>query len=178
MIGVSGSDAEPWSLPLQEVAIALMCGNGVVLERGSALGERIRWVFERAGVPEGVVLVEPRLEGLDVQRVLGAAHRGQGPDARAGRRPLGHAVSGALWGGFATGGQAPSGIARVYVVREVAERFVAGPRRPGRGGCGPRRGGDSARSGGARRSWWTRPSADGAVLRCGGPAREASARPC
>ena len=39
-------------------ALALMCGNGVVLD--ATLGERIRWVFERAGVPEGVVCcVEP-----------------------------------------------------------------------------------------------------------------------
>ena len=40
--------------------------------------------------------------------------------------PLEHAVAGALWGGFANAGQTCSGIERVYVLREVAERFVAG----------------------------------------------------
>ena len=39
---------------------------------------------------------------------------------------LDNAVSGALWGGFANAGQTCSGIERVYVVREVAERFLAG----------------------------------------------------
>ena len=38
---------------------------------------------------------------------------------------LDNAVSGAVWGGFANAGQTCSGIERVYVVREVAERFVA-----------------------------------------------------
>jgi succinate-semialdehyde dehydrogenase/glutarate-semialdehyde dehydrogenase len=39
---------------------------------------------------------------------------------------LRNAVSGALWGGFANAGQTCSGIERVYVMREVAERFTAG----------------------------------------------------
>src|SRR5258708_29127789 len=37
-----------------------------------------------------------------------------------------HAIAGALWGGFANAGQTCSGIERVYVVREVSERFIAG----------------------------------------------------
>ena len=36
------------------------------------------------------------------------------------------AVSGALWGGFANAGQTCSGIERVYVARDVADRFVEG----------------------------------------------------
>ena len=39
---------------------------------------------------------------------------------------LEHAIAGALWGGFANAGQTCSGIERVYVMREVAERFIAG----------------------------------------------------
>jgi succinate-semialdehyde dehydrogenase/glutarate-semialdehyde dehydrogenase len=39
---------------------------------------------------------------------------------------LDHAVAGALWGGFANAGQTCSGIERVYVMREVSERFIAG----------------------------------------------------
>jgi succinate-semialdehyde dehydrogenase / glutarate-semialdehyde dehydrogenase len=37
-----------------------------------------------------------------------------------------NAVSGCLWGGFANAGQTCSGIERVYVVRELAERFIDG----------------------------------------------------
>jgi len=38
---------------------------------------------------------------------------------------LEHAVAGALWGGFANAGQTCSGIERVYVMRDVADRFTA-----------------------------------------------------
>jgi len=39
---------------------------------------------------------------------------------------LSNAVSGCLWGGFANAGQTCSGIERVYVLREVADRFIDG----------------------------------------------------
>jgi succinate-semialdehyde dehydrogenase/glutarate-semialdehyde dehydrogenase len=39
---------------------------------------------------------------------------------------LPNAISGCLWGGFANAGQTCSGIERVYVIREVADRFVEG----------------------------------------------------
>ena len=39
---------------------------------------------------------------------------------------LPNAVSGALWGGFANAGQTCAGIERVYVLREVADRFIEG----------------------------------------------------
>jgi succinate-semialdehyde dehydrogenase/glutarate-semialdehyde dehydrogenase len=39
---------------------------------------------------------------------------------------LQNAVAGCLWGGFANAGQTCSGIERVYVMRGVADRFVAG----------------------------------------------------
>ena len=52
------------------------------------------------------------LGGKDPMIVLADAH-------------LPNAVSGALWGGFANAGQTCSGIERVYVMREVADRFVA-----------------------------------------------------
>ncbi|HVS28287.1 MAG TPA: aldehyde dehydrogenase family protein, partial [Solirubrobacteraceae bacterium] len=46
---------------------------------------------------------------------------------------LAHAVDGALWGAFANAGQSGAGMSRVYVLRDVAERFeselVAGARR-------------------------------------------------
>src|SRR5262249_58876488 len=39
---------------------------------------------------------------------------------------LDNAISGAVWGGFANAGQTCSGIERVYVLREIADRFVEG----------------------------------------------------
>ena len=48
----------PWSIPFGEVAIALMAGNGVVLKPASLtplIGQRIQEMFERAGLPEGLL---------------------------------------------------------------------------------------------------------------------------
>src|SRR6195952_4529555 len=59
-VGVIAPWNYPWSIPFGEVAIALMAGNGVVLKPASLtplLGEKIRSVFERGGVPEGLVRV-------------------------------------------------------------------------------------------------------------------------
>jgi acyl-CoA reductase-like NAD-dependent aldehyde dehydrogenase len=60
VVGVIAPWNYPWSIPFGEVAIALMCGNGVVLKPASLtplIGERIQGVFESAGVPEGLVRV-------------------------------------------------------------------------------------------------------------------------
>ncbi len=58
VVGVIAPWNYPWSIPFDEVAIALMAGNGVVLKPASLtplLGERIQQVFEKAGFPEGLV---------------------------------------------------------------------------------------------------------------------------
>jgi acyl-CoA reductase-like NAD-dependent aldehyde dehydrogenase len=58
VVGVIAPWNYPWSIPFQEVAMALMAGNGVVLKPASLtplIGERIRMVFEKAGFPEGLV---------------------------------------------------------------------------------------------------------------------------
>ena len=60
VIGIISPWNYPWSIPFGEVALALMAGNGVVLKPASLtplIGERIAGVFERAGVPEGLVRV-------------------------------------------------------------------------------------------------------------------------
>ena len=60
VIGVISPWNYPWSIPMGEVALALMAGNGVVLKPASLtplIGERIVQVFERAGVPSGLVRV-------------------------------------------------------------------------------------------------------------------------
>ena len=58
VVGVIAPWNYPWSIPFGEVAIALMCGNGVVLKPASLtplIGQRIQEVFERAGLPQGLV---------------------------------------------------------------------------------------------------------------------------
>jgi succinate-semialdehyde dehydrogenase/glutarate-semialdehyde dehydrogenase len=156
VVGVVAPWNYPWSIPFGEVAIALMCGNGVVLKPASLtplIGQRIQEVFERAGLPEGIVrtvhggaavgsaLVESSAAkifftgSVEVGRRVGAAcaERGKGsvlelggkdPMLVLGDASLDHAVAGCLWGGFANAGQTCSGIERVYVVRENAERFT------------------------------------------------------
>jgi succinate-semialdehyde dehydrogenase/glutarate-semialdehyde dehydrogenase len=58
VVGVIAPWNYPWSIPFGEVAIALMCGNGVVLKPASLtplLGDRIQKAFEDGGLPEGLV---------------------------------------------------------------------------------------------------------------------------
>jgi succinate-semialdehyde dehydrogenase/glutarate-semialdehyde dehydrogenase len=158
VVGVIAPWNYPWSIPFGEVAIALMCGNGVVLKPASLtplIGERIQTIFERAGVPEGLVrtvhgggaignaLVESSAAkifftgSVDVGRRVGMACAerlkgcvlelgGKDPQLVLADANIANAVSGCLWGGFANAGQTCSGIERVYVMREVAERFTQG----------------------------------------------------
>jgi acyl-CoA reductase-like NAD-dependent aldehyde dehydrogenase len=148
----------PWSIPLGEVALALMAGNGVVLKPSSLtplIGERIGTAFERAGLPEGLLRVihgpaetGAALVASSVGKVFftGSVEVGRGVGEQCARQLKGavlelggkdpmivlpdanieHAIAGALWGGLANAGQTCSGIERVYVMREVSERFIAG----------------------------------------------------
>ena len=158
VVGVIAPWNYPWSIPFGEVAIALMAGNGVVLKPASLtplIGQRIQEVFERGGLPEGLVrtvhgggavgqaLVESSAGkifftgSVDVGRGVGEACArqlkgcvlelgGKDPQIVCADAHLGHAVSGAVWGGFSNAGQTCSGIERTYVVRDVADRFVEG----------------------------------------------------
>jgi acyl-CoA reductase-like NAD-dependent aldehyde dehydrogenase len=158
VVGVIAPWNYPWSIPFGEVAIALMAGNGVVLkpsELTPLIGDRIRWVFERAGLPEGIVrvahgagevgnaLVASSASKIfftgsaEVGRLVGAACGqqmkgcvlelgGKDPMIVCSDANLPNAMSGCLWGGFANAGQTCSGIERVYVLRDVAERFIEG----------------------------------------------------
>ena len=157
VVGVIAPWNYPWTIPLGEVAMALMAGNGVVLKPASLtclIGQRIQRVFDRAGLPEGIVrtihgggvgqaLVESRVAkvfftgsaeaGLEVGEACAARMKGsvlelggKDPMLVLSDAPLEHAISGAAWGGFANAGQSCSGIERIYVMRDVAERFVAG----------------------------------------------------
>ncbi|HTU85193.1 MAG TPA: aldehyde dehydrogenase family protein [Solirubrobacteraceae bacterium] len=147
----------PWSIPLGEVALALIAGNGVVLKPASLtplIGERVASLFSRAGVPDGLVRVVhgpgtgAALAESSVGKVFftGSVETGRSVAEACARRLKGsvlelggkdpmivledahleHAIAGAVWGGFANAGQTCSGIERVYVMRGVSERFIAG----------------------------------------------------
>ena len=157
VIGVISPWNYPWSIPMGEVALALMAGNGVVLKPASLtplIGERIVRVFERAGLPEGLLQVVhgpgtgAALAESSVGKVFftGSVQTGRTVAEACARRLKGcvlelggkdpmivlddarmeHAIAGAIWGGFANAGQTCSGIERVYVQRSVADRFIAG----------------------------------------------------
>ncbi len=158
VVGVIAPWNYPWSIPFGEVAIALMAGNGVVLKPASLtplLGEAIRRVFEKGGLPEGLVRIVHGggavgdalakssagkiffTGSVEVGRKVGEVCAGQLKGSvleLGGKDPmivcadadLGNAISGAVWGGFANAGQTCSGIERVYVMREIADRFVEG----------------------------------------------------
>jgi len=158
VVGVIAPWNYPWSIPFGEVAIALMAGNGVVLKPASLtplLGEAIRRVFEKGGLPEGLVRVVHGggavgdalakssagkiffTGSVEVGRKVGTVCSeqlkgsvlelgGKDPMIVCADADLDNAISGAVWGGFANAGQTCSGIERVYVMREVADRFVDG----------------------------------------------------
>lgn len=158
VIGVIAPWNYPWSIPLTEVAIALMAGNGVVLKPASLtplIGEQVREVFERAGVPQGLVrtihgggrigdaLVKSSAEkifftgSVEVGRKVGveAAKRLKGAVLELGGKDpmivcddadLRHTVPGAVWGAFSNAGQTCAGIERAYVVESIADQFIDG----------------------------------------------------
>jgi succinate-semialdehyde dehydrogenase/glutarate-semialdehyde dehydrogenase len=158
VVGVIAPWNYPWSIPFGEVAIALMAGNGVVLKPASltpVIGQKIQEMFERAGLPDGLLrtihgggavgqaLVESSAGkifftgSVEVGRRVGeeCARRmkasvlelgGKDPQIVCADANMANAVSGAVWGGFSNAGQTCSGIERCYVVNEVADRFVEG----------------------------------------------------
>jgi acyl-CoA reductase-like NAD-dependent aldehyde dehydrogenase len=158
VVGVIAPWNYPWTIPFGEVAIALMAGNGVVLKPASLtplIGQRIQEIFERAGLPEGIVqaihgggaigqaLVESTAGkilftgSVEVGRRVGeeCARRmkgsvlelgGKDPQIVCSDANLSNTISGAVWGGFANAGQTCSGIERSYVMRDVADRFIDG----------------------------------------------------
>lgn len=158
VVGVIAPWNYPWTIPLGEIAIALMAGNGVVFKPASLtcmIGQKIEEVFTAAGLPEGLLrtihgggavgnaLVESSAKkifftgseavGLRIGEQCAAQMKGSVLEL-GGKDPMvvlsdaniHHAISGALWGGFANGGQTCSGVERIYVMHDVADRFIEG----------------------------------------------------
>lgn len=156
VVGVIAPWNYPWTIPVQEIAIALLCGNGVVLKPASLtplLGEEIQRAFEDAGVPQG--LVRTVHGGGRIGDALTKSSAGKifftgsvpvgykvGEECAklmkgcvlelGGKDPMivledakmDFAAAGALWGSFANSGQTCAGIERIYVRREVSDRFI------------------------------------------------------
>ena len=167
VVGVIAPWNYPWSIPFGEVAIALMAGNGVVLKPASLtplLGEAIRRVFEKGGLPEGLVRVVHGggavgdalarssagkiffTGSVEVGRKVGEVCAeslkgsvlelgGKDPMIVCADADLPNAISGAVWGGFANAGQTCSGIERVYVVARGRRPLRRGRRPRGRRSC-------------------------------------------
>lgn len=156
-VAVIAAASDPWSAPFGHAAVALMCGNGVVVKPSAEtplIGARIQAVFERAGLPEGIVCtvqgdaeVGRALVDSHVAKVFfsGSADAGAavaeraagglkgavlelgGKDAQlvlADAR-LDDAVAGCLWGAYANSGQSSAAIERVYVASSLADDFTA-----------------------------------------------------
>jgi len=120
-IGVRGGTGSPWTEPVLEAGAALLAGNAVVLE--SPVGEAIRAVFVRAGVPEELIALGSA-EGCDrVVDTRPPAHKGA--MLVLDRAPLERTVSGALWAAFAGGGRHRAAVGRMVCVPSVTEPLLA-----------------------------------------------------
>jgi succinate-semialdehyde dehydrogenase/glutarate-semialdehyde dehydrogenase len=143
VVGVIGAGSAPFAQPLGQIAGALLAGNGVVYKPAALAGLPEGLVqIVGGGADVGVALarspvakvlftgspatgrvvarecvsrekeVTVELGGKDAMLVLADAH-------------IGRAVAGALWAGCAGAGQARGAVERIYVQREVHERFLA-----------------------------------------------------
>jgi succinate-semialdehyde dehydrogenase/glutarate-semialdehyde dehydrogenase len=148
----------PFSISLTNVAAALIAGNTVLLKPAPAttlVGLRIGALFQKAGVPEGVVSVlavedglaaslveDPRVSKIVFtgsvatgKKVMAAAAKNLTPvvlelggkDAAVVCRDadLDRAARGLVWGAFVNAGQTCASVERVYVEQPVAEAFTA-----------------------------------------------------
>jgi acyl-CoA reductase-like NAD-dependent aldehyde dehydrogenase len=158
-LGVIGI-ISPWNFPLgtpaEEVVMALLAGNAVVLkpsELTPLIGLKIGELFERAGLPKGVVQVitgdgttGAALIDAPVDKIMftGSVATGRRVAALAakhltpvvlelgGKDPmivfddahLENAARGAVWGAFANAGQACASVERCYVQESVAPKFI------------------------------------------------------
>lgn len=60
VVAVICSSSRPWAEPFLQTAIALMCGNGVVIKpapEAALVGARVEQALSRAGLPDGIVRV-------------------------------------------------------------------------------------------------------------------------
>lgn len=156
VVGIISPWNFPFSIPLGEVTMALMAGNSVVLkpsELTPLVGKRIAEIFEKAGLPNGVLHIVTgdgktgaALVDAAPDKIMftGSVETGKKIAASAaktltpvvlelgGKDPmivfadadLDKASSGAVWGAFTNSGQACSSVERLYVHESVADKFT------------------------------------------------------
>ena len=156
VVGIISPWNFPLATPLDEVVMALMAGNAVVLkpsELTPLTGLKIRDVFQRAGLPAGVLEVVTGdgatgaalvTAGVDKIMFTGSVATGKrvaeaaaqnlvpvvlelgGKDAMIvlSDANIENAARGAVWGAFANSGQACSSVERCYVHESVASKFI------------------------------------------------------
>src|SRR5713226_3155798 len=157
VVGIISPWNFPWATPLDEVVMALMAGDAVVLkpsELTPLTGLKIKNIFARAGLPDGVLEVVTgdgstgaALVGAGVDKILftGSVATGKRVAEAAskyltpvvlelgGKDPMivlddanvENAARGAVWGAFANSGQCCAGVERCYVQESIAEKFIA-----------------------------------------------------
>src|SRR2546423_4125411 len=156
VVGIISPWNFPWAIPLGEVVMALMAGNAVVLkpsELTPLVGLRIKKVFARAGLPDGLLHVmtgdgstgQSLVEAfVDKIMFTGSVATGKRVAERAASRlvpvvlelggkdpmivmedaDLLTAASAAVWGAFSNAGQACASVERCYVHSKIAPQFV------------------------------------------------------
>jgi succinate-semialdehyde dehydrogenase/glutarate-semialdehyde dehydrogenase len=156
VVGIISPWNFPWAIPLGEVVMALMAGNAVILkpsELTPLTGLKIKEVFTRAGLPEGllhVLLGDGRTgaqlveAGVDKLMFTGSVSTGKRVAEMAARQlipvvlelggkdpmivmedaDLAMAASAAVWGAFSNSGQACASVERLYVQERVAPQFI------------------------------------------------------
>ncbi len=156
VIGIISPWNFPFSIPLGEVVMALMAGNTVVLkpsELTPLVGVKIGEIFEKAGLPEGVLQIVTgdgktgaALVEAGVNKIMftGSVATGKKIAANAaqtltpvvlelgGKDPMivfadadtEAASSAAVWGAFTNSGQACSSVERLYVEASIVDDFT------------------------------------------------------
>jgi len=156
VVGIISPWNFPWATPLDEVVMALMAGNAVVLkpsELTPLTALKIKDVFDRAGLPDGLLQVVTgdgstgaALVGSGVDKIMFTGSGAIGKrvaEAAAkyltpvvlelgGKDPMivlddanvKNAARGAVWGAFANSGQACASVERCYVHESIADQFI------------------------------------------------------
>ncbi len=124
VVGVQSGDGSPWAEPVLESGAALLAGNGVVLAGPyPALLQRFVAALGRAGVPDGLVVVDADLNGCDSIVETGA------PGAKSTMlvldgAPLDRIVAGALWAAYARGGHGVASLGRIVTAPEAPSGLI------------------------------------------------------
>ena len=129
IVGIRGRADSPWSEPVLEVAASILAGNGVLLAPAvHSVAQRLVAIFERAGIPEGLVTLvdaDAELDAVCDAIVDAEIDNVEGTMLVLDDAPLDRTVSGALWAAFAAAGRGPFAVSRAIVVPSMHAPFLA-----------------------------------------------------